>query len=560
MDASNKTPTEFCQIIQDLQQTLIEKNSLLEEKDIIISESKELIESLQDRLAMVLRLLFAKRSEKLKALDFSSEDENEADSAQEEEEKQEEKQEEEQEEGEEQEEDNEESELVNVSGYTRQKGRKKLPGDLPRLRHEHHLSEEERQCACGAQCEEIGEDISEQLEIIPAIMYVIQQVKKKYACPSCCSKVKQAKAPPQAIPKSNAGPGLLAHIIVSKFCDHLPLYRQETILQRCGTPVSRATLSRWIITCGDLVTPLINLMKDDLIDYDVAYADETTWQVLKEPEREAHQQSYLWLFGGGSPDKFAWIYQYHPSRQATHAKAFFKDYQGYLHVDGYAGYQALDEHVTLVGCFTHARRYFFNIFEAGGKKKKGLAYRALIQIAELYAIESQAKKEQLSPEARYQQRQEKAKPILDAFKAWCEENSEKVPPKSPIGKAFAYTLRQWPKLCRYLEDGRLEIDNNRTERSIKSFVTGRKNWLFNQSPQGATAAANLLSLIETCKVHNVDPYAYLRYVMKKLPIVDTVEDVEALLPYRCHSEDIMNDLNEEKNRIARIMPQDDEGD
>ena len=380
-------------------------------------------------------------------------------------------------------------------------------------------------------------------------MYVVELVKKKYACKSCEETIKTAKAPLQAIPKSMAGPGLLAHILVAKFCDHLPLYRQEKILQRVGIDISRSSLCHWVIRCGQLVEPLIKLMQSDINDYDIAYADETTVQVLKEPGRRAQQKSYMWLFGGGPPEKFAWVYQYHPSRHGHIPQTFFEDFTGYCHVDGYAGYNELmHQRIQLVGCLTHARRKFFEVAQTL-RKKKGLANHALNVIAKLYHIESQAKEQGLTVEQRHSLRQQEAKPLLDDFHTWLEENKHKTPPKSPIGKAIQYSLNQWHKLIRYLDDGRCEIDNNRSERAIKPFVIGRKNWMFADRVEGAKAAANIFSLIETCKANGIEPYAYLRYLLTHLPMANTVEQLEILLPYHCDREQLMQAWLDDKQAM-----------
>ena len=188
------------------------------------------------------------------------------------------------------------------------------------------------------------------------MMYVVEHAKLKYACKKCEGQIVQDQAPAQAIPKSKAGPGLLAHILVSKFCGSLPFYRQENILKRSGVDLGRASFCQWAMRCGDLMIPLINLMREEIVSYNIAYADETTVQVLKEPGRRAEQKSYIWLFGGGMPKKFAWVYQYHPGRHGRYAKEFFEEYQGYVHVDGYAGYHEMASggHIILSGCMAHA--------------------------------------------------------------------------------------------------------------------------------------------------------------------------------------------------------------
>lgn len=525
MKTITKTHTKLLENIDVLTQQNIKKEG-------IIDDLNQQITTLEYRLQLALRHRFSKRSEKpvdMNQLDLFNEIELP---------------------------DNEEpvTEEVETTTVKRKKtGRKPLPKDLPREYREYDLPDEQKTCHCGTQKTLIGKETSEQLEVIPAIMYVVEHAKLKYACKACEGGLVQAKAPLQPIPKSNAGPGLLAHILVGKFCDHLPFYRQESILKRSGVDLGRATLCQWAKKSSELVIPLINLMQEGITEYDVAYADETTCQVLKEKGRTAGQKSYMWLFGGGAPDKFCWIYQYHPGRQGHYVETFFQDYQGYLHVDGYAGYKGLGRMGTrLVGCMAHARRRFFEVSQST-TKKKGLAHTALGFIGKLYHIEKTMRENALTSDDVKIQRQEQAKPILDAFKIWCIDKSNKTPPKSPIGKAIAYTLNQWDSLLRYLEDGRLDIDNNRTERSIKPFVIGKKNWMFNDSVEGAQAGARIYSLIETCRAHQIEPYAYLRFMLKRIPLAKTLEDFQALLPYNCDKNMMTEEIEQDRKNIAHTI-------
>ena len=536
-NTTEKLPENLLNVIDSLQHKLEENNLLLNKKD-------KRIESLEFRLQCALRQRFASRQEKfddndkqLNLFDEADLPDNKKEEAEEE----------------------RSEETITVPAHTRTKrGRKPLPKDLPRIRREHDIPEADKTCPCGCQMHVIGEDISEQLEVIPAQMYVIEHAKKKYACKACSDTMRTAKAPTQAIPKSMAGPGLLAHILVSKFCDHLPLYRQEKILQRGDIDISRSTLCNWVIRCGQLVEPLIKLMIADINEYDIAYADETPVQILKEPGRRAQQKSYMWLFGGGKPSQFAWVYQYHPGRHGSIPQTFFEDFKGYLHVDGYAGYNELSQQgVQLLACMAHVRRKFFQVAQSA-KKKKGLARYAVDRIAELYRIEAQATEEGFTPEQRYAVRQQQAKPLLVAFKTWLDESKQKTPPKSPIGKAIQYALKQWPKVIRYLEDGRCNIDNNYTERTIKPFVIGRKNWLFADRPDGANAAANIFSLIETCKANGVEPYDYLRYLLTHLPMAKTLEQLETLLPYHCDAEHLTQVWLDDKRAILENLKQPDQ--
>ena len=413
----------------------------------------------------------------------------------------------------------------------RKRGRKPLPDNLPRVDVVHEIPESERHCDHDGQLlVEIGKVISEQLDIIPAKIQVIRHVRKKYAC-NCGKTIKTAPLPAQPIPRSMASPGLLAHITISKYQDALPLYRQETILQRIGVDIPRATLANWMIQAGTLIQPLINLMQDRLLAYDIIQMDETTVQVLKEDGKAAQSKSYLWLQRGGPPDQPVVLYDYDPGRGAGVPMRLLTGFTGYLQTDGYDGYNAVvaKNKLVHVGCMAHARRKFSEAVKAQGKKKKrGKAHRGLALIQKLYRVEKQARK--LKPKARHDHRQQYARPVLDELRTWLDEALPQVPPTSATGKALNYLKREWGKLIRYLDDGRLEIDNNGAENAIRPFVVGRKNWLFSDSVKGVKASANLYSLIETAKANGLEPYAYLRHMFTELPKAETVEAIEALLP------------------------------
>jgi len=425
-----------------------------------------------------------------------------------------------------------EDETVTVPAHTRRKrGRKPLPETLPRLEVIHELPEAERICPHdGNPLTEIGAVTSEQLDIIPAKIQVIRHIRKQYAC-RCGQCIKTAALPPQPIPKSLASPGLLAHITVSKYQDALPLYRQEAILSRIGVELPRATLANWMIQTGSLIQPVINLLRDRLLAYDILQMDETPVQVLKEPGKTAQSKSYLWLQRGGPPEQPVVLYDYDPGRGAEVPKRLLAGFTGCLQTDGYDGYNAVValNNLTHVGCMAHARRKFDEAVRAQGKKQSASnAHRGLALIRKLYRVEKQARK--LTPEARHDHRQRHARPILDELRSWLDESLPQVPPTSATGKALNYLHNEWDKLIRYLDDGRLEIDNNGAENAIRPFVLGRKNWLFSASVKGVQASANLYSLIETAKANGLEPYAYLRYLFTELPKAETVADIEALLP------------------------------
>ena len=423
-------------------------------------------------------------------------------------------------------------EEVLVPAHPRKKrGRKPLPEALPRIEAVYELSPEERHCPHdGSLLKEIGAAVSEQLDIIPAKIQVIRHIRKQYAC-DCGQCIRTAPLPAGPIPRSLASPGLLAHVTVSKYQDALPLYRQETILQRIGVEIPRATLANWMIKAGMLVQPIINLLRDRLLAYDIIQMDETTVQVLKEPNKKAQSKSYLWLGRGGPPDQPVILYDYDPSRSQQVPKRLLEGFSGYLQTDGYPGYHAAVAASSLipVGCMAHARRKFTEAVKAQRKnKRQGIAPRGLVLIQKLYRVEKQAKG--LSAKDRHQYRQQHAAPILEWLRIWLDESLPKVPPGTLAGKALHYLHNQWPKLIRYLEDGRLAIDNNLAENAIRPFVVGRKNWLFSASVRGVKASANLYSLIETAKANGLEPYAYLRYLYTELPRAESVEAIEALLP------------------------------
>lgn len=421
---------------------------------------------------------------------------------------------------------------ITVAAHQRKKrGRKPIPDHLPRIDVLHEIPESERRCDHdGRLLTEIGEVISEQLDIVPATIRVLRHIRKQYAC-DCGQCIKTATLPAQPIPKSLASPGLLAHVAVSKYQDALPLYRQETILQRIGVDIPRATMANWMIRAGSLIQPLVNLLDDRLLGHDILQMDETTVQVLKESGKKAQSKSYLWLMRGGPPQHPVVRYHYDPGRGAGVAVRLLAGFKGYLQTDGYEAYNAVvaTNDLVHVGCMAHARRRFSDAVKAQGRnRKRGKAHRGLALIQKLYRIEKRTRK--WDPEQRHAHRFCHAKPVLEEMRSWLDQSLPEVPPTSATGKAIYYLHKQWPKLIRYLDDGRLEIDNNLAENAIRPFVLGRKNWLFSDSVSGVKASANLYSLIETAKANGLEPYVYLRHVFAELPKAETVDAIESLLP------------------------------
>jgi transposase len=423
---------------------------------------------------------------------------------------------------------------ANPSSHLQKKpGRKPLPAHLPRVRIEHDIPDTEKHCPCGCALTLIGEDTSEQLDIIPAKIQVLVHVRKKYACKQCEEGVTTAPLPPQPIPKSNASPGLLAHIAISKYQDALPLYRQEAVLNRSGVEIPRNTLANWMIKAGELLEPLLKVMETQLLTYPVMHCDETVVQILKEPDKLASSKSYMWVRVGGPPTQPIRLFHYAPSRSGEVVSELLEGYQGYLQTDDYAGYNAVaaNKGVTQLGCWAHARRKFIDAQKAtaGKIKRTGKADMAVSLIAKLYAIEKTIKA--ADTETRHRIRQQQAVPQLQKIRDWMDKTLHSTLPKGLLGKAVSYLDKNWHKLTVYTQDGRLAIDNNAAENAIRPFVIGRKNWLFSASVNGAKASANIYSLIETAKANQQEPSQYLRHIFTELPKAITDEEIEALLPW-----------------------------
>ena len=419
-----------------------------------------------------------------------------------------------------------------------------IPEDLPRKQVEHRLEGEDLVCPqCGDTMTEIGKEVVRTLEIIPAQTIVREDIYYTYACQTCNKddiETPVVKAPREKniIPGSFATPEAIAHIIHEKFVMGSPLYRQEQELNRKGIHLSRQTMSNWILKATeDYLTPVYEQLHKELLTRDVLHADETTLQVLHEPGKKPQSDSYMWLYRtSGNTDKPIVLYEYQPGRGAKHPKEFLSGYKGYLHTDGYAGYHDLGENITVVGCWTHARRKFDEAVKSlpKGKAKGSSASQGLTYCNLLFGIEQEIAEK--PAEERYEERLKQAKPVLDAMLSWA--NSRTAAPKSALGKAFHYLKEQWPYLTNYLKDGRLEISNNRAERSIKPFVIDRKNFLFANTPKGATGSAVMFSLIQTAIENGLDPYRYLTWLLKTANNADLTDAqaVQTLLPWNAPTE------------------------
>jgi transposase len=411
----------------------------------------------------------------------------------------------------------------------KEKIRKPIPAEYPRVEVIHDLNDDQKVCSCGCQMTSFGMDISEQLDVVPAYIRVLRHKRLKYACKSCEEGVKTAPVVTQAISKCMAAPGLLAHVAVSKYDDHLPLYRQSEIWGRMGVELSRATISSWVLKMGSALSPLIHHMQHHIVHSIYVKADETTIQVLRTPQKSDMSKSYMWVYMNANTPKPAVVYDYQETRQGERAKEFLNGFQGVLQTDGYSGYHCVtsQEGITAMGCWAHARRKFHDVYKLA--KQEGVASKALEMIGKLYTIEAEIKEE--SNGIKLKTRQEKSTPILDAFYQWLNEIKPNVQPKGGLAKAIGYALNQKEHLMYYVKDGAVDIDNNKAERHIKPFAVGRKNWLFMGSPDGARAGATLLSLIETAKLNGLNPEGYLKHVLShKIDGTDR-KLIESLMPW-----------------------------
>lgn len=442
--------------------------------------------------------------------------------------------------------------VTEVAAHTRQKRSSKLedvlPENVPVEIVEHRLSEEERECPiCGELMAEIGKEVRRTLKIIPAQVSIREDWYYTYACRRCQNEgtetpVVKAEKAPAVIPGSYASAEAVAHIAVQKFAMGSPLYRQEQEWNRQGVKLSRQTMSNWLLWVSEhWLRPVYDEQHQQLLRRQVLHADETTLQVLQEPGKKAQTKSYMWLYRtGGDAEHPIVLYEYQPSRKGEHAEKFLDGFSGYLHADGYQGYHKLPGNIRVVGCWAHARRKFDEALNAipPDRREGSAALTGLQYCNELFAWEKEFAA--LSPEERYKQRLEREQPVLDALLSWADSISGAVAPKSALGKALHYLREQWPYLIRCLEDGRLELSNNRAERSIKPFVIGRENFLFANTPLGAQSSAVLYSLIETAKENGLDPYRYLVWLLGAAPTLASVDQdwgtklTPGAVPPKCH--------------------------
>ena len=394
--------------------------------------------------------------------------------------------------------------------------RRALPAELPREVHTHEPAESG--CpACGGELNKLGEDVSEVLEWIPASFKVIRHVRPKMCC-SKCDVIVQAQAPTRPIARGLAGPGLLAHVLVSKYADHLPLHRQSEIYARAGVELERSTLADWVGSASSLMEPLIEALRQYVISADKLHADDTPVPVL-EPGKGRTKTGRLWTYvrderpAGQSTAPAAW-FAYSPDRSAKHPHQHLTNFSGTLQADAYAGFNPLyaSSRVREAACWAHVRRKFFDIQQAHASP---LAAEAIQRIAELYAIENEIRGR--SPDERKSVREARSRPLLAGLHEWMQNTLTKLSRKSDIAAAIGYALGRWPALLRYCDDGLLEIDNNAAERALRAVAIGRKNYLFAGSDAGGERAAAMYSLIGSAKLNGLDPEAYLHYVLERIP-------------------------------------------
>ena len=419
-----------------------------------------------------------------------------------------------------------------VKSHTRKhKPRVSIPDSFPREDIIHDLPDAEKVCPHdGSPLKNIGSEDHEQLDIIPAKIRVIRHKRLKYACPCCDKHIVTADKPKQPIEKSIASPGLLACIAVQKYADALPLYRQSEMFKRIGIELDRTNMANWMVKCGTLVQPLVNLLIDHLHQQACIHMDETTLQVLEEPGKSAQSRSYMWVMTHTGAQA-ACVFHYADNRGQRVPLELLSADNTAIMVDGYEWYQKAcdDYNITRLGCWAHARRKFREAQDQQKKGKAGKADQALTYIQKLYTLEKALRDK--PPDERYRARQSQAKPILEKLKTWADNSLQTVAPKTKIGVALVYLHNQWDRLAAYVEDGNYPIDNNAAERAIRPFAIGRKNWMFSKSQAGAKASANLYSLLETAKLNELNIYDYLQHVFKELPNAKTVEKIETMLPW-----------------------------
>ena len=414
-----------------------------------------------------------------------------------------------------------------VSGTPRTKGqavRQSLPQNLPRIEYRYEI--EETHCGCGHAFKRIGEEVSEQLDCVPAQFFVLRHIRGKYAC-TCCQTIQAAAMPAQMIDKGIPAPGLLAQVAVAKLDDHLPLYRQSEIYARSGVHIARSSMAQWLGIAGVRLLPLALALRDYILENPVVHADETPVALLV-PGRGKTKKAYVWVYRTTNfvPQR-AVYYDFCTSRGAEHPNRVFKGFEGTIVTDAYIGYHALHnkDGITAALCMAHARRH---LFEAHKFNASPIAEHALRLIAELYGVERET--HDLDALARLELRQSRSKPIAQELHDWLKEKRQLLAKSDVTAKAIDYSLCNWSSLTHFLSDGNVPIDNNAVENSVRPLALGRRNWLFVGSQHAGERAASILSLIESAKLNGHDPWAYLKDVFERLPTLLN-KDLATLLPH-----------------------------
>jgi transposase len=506
-DINHLSADQLRALATELMDSLDAKDQTLGRKERELVRSNAIIEKLTNEVAILKRHKYARRSEQLDAVQGKLLDElidsdlaaieAELDQAMTEEQK--------------------------AARPKQQPKRTPLPPELPRTLIHHEP--ENTQCRCGCQLKRIGEDISEKLDYVPGEFTVERHIRGKWACKECETLI-QAPVPAQVIDKGIPNAGLLAQVLVAKYADHLPLYRQERIFGRAGLEIPRSTLAEWVGACGVQLQPLVDALRNALLEHSVLHADETPVSMLAPGKKKTHK-AYVWAYCTTPfSDLKATVYDFAPSRAGEYARNFLGDWQGKLVCDDYAGYKAgFGNGITEIGCMAHARRKFYDLHEAN---KSELAAKALEYIGGLYEIERESK--DLPPDKRREIRQTRAKPLADALHQWMLAHRQKVPDGSGTAKALDYSLKRWAALTRYLDDGAVPIDNNWVENQIRPWALGRSNWLFAGSLRSGQRAAAVMTLIQSAKLNGHDPYAYLKDVLTRLPTQKN-NAINELLPH-----------------------------
>jgi transposase len=408
--------------------------------------------------------------------------------------------------------------------------RRPLPPELPR--ETETLAPKQEACPdCGGKLRPLGEDVSEMLEFVPARFKVIRTVRPKLSC-ACCSRIVQEPAPHRPIDRGLAGPGLLAHVLVSKYADHMPLYRQSEIYARSGIDLDRSTLADWVGGASRTLRPLVDALKRYVLSAEKIHGDDVPVPVL-EPGNGRTKTGRLWTYvrddrPAGSEAASAVWFAYSPDRKGEHPAGHLKNYRGILQADAYAGFNKLYETGAIVeaACWAHARRKFHDLYQA---HRSPVAKEALERIAQLYAIEKEIRGR--PPGERREVRQARSKPLLESMHVWLKATMAKLSRKSDVAKAIHYALERWPALMLFLGDGRAEMDNNAAERALRAVAIGRKNYLFAGSDAGGERAAAIYSLLGSAKLNGIDPEAYMSEVLRRISD-HPVNRIEELLPWR----------------------------